>query len=235
MSQNCAIEAPGESREKRAGKSASDPSGLSWQSWVGINAANFFLAEVTGVTMPFVNDYLKRKDWAPFAIGLATALAGLGVFLMQTPAGFVTDRVRCRRLLLAAASLLLGACYALLPFVPATQLWVDPLLFVSGVGQAFFLPLLGAIALGLVGHAGLGRMMGVNQGFNHAGNLAAALIALVLVSLAGLSSVFLAVFVVSVVASASVFLIRTDELDETRAGGSPATARAKTRTSGFSN
>ena len=72
--------------------------------------------------------------------------------------------------------------------MPAKQVWVNSLLFVSGVGQAFFLPLLGALALGLVGHAGLGRMMGVNQGFNHAGNLAAALSALVLVTLAGLRS-----------------------------------------------
>ena len=56
--------------------------------------------------------------------------------------------------------------------------WVDPLLFVAGIGQAFFLPLLGALALGLVGHAALNRTMGHNQGWNHAGNLAAALLAM---------------------------------------------------------
>ncbi|OWK35605.1 MFS transporter [Fimbriiglobus ruber] len=194
-------------------------SGLSWRSWAGINLANFFLAEVTGVTLPFITTYLKEQNWQPLTIGLATAAAGLGVFLAQTPAGIVTDRIPSRRLLLAVASVLLGVCYGILPLVPATAAWVDPLLFVSGCGQAFFLPLLGALALGLVGHAGLGRMMGVNQGFNHAGNLAAALVALALVSIGGVTSVFYAVLAVSVLSSASVFLIRTDELDETRAAG----------------
>ena len=34
---------------------------------------------------------------------------------------------------------------------------------------------MGALALGLVGHAALNRTIGVNQGWNHAGNIAAAL------------------------------------------------------------
>src|SRR5437879_3853197 len=80
---------------------------VSLQSRVGLNAANFFLAEVTGVFMPCMNDFLKTRHWRYDAIGLATALAGLGVFVMQTPAGFIVDRVPQRRALLAGASLLL--------------------------------------------------------------------------------------------------------------------------------
>jgi hypothetical protein len=53
--------------------------------------------------------------------------------------------------MLAGASILLGACYGLLPLVPSHPGWVDSLLFVAGTGQAFFLPLLGTLALGLVG------------------------------------------------------------------------------------
>src|SRR5881275_356184 len=89
------------------------------QSWVGINAVNFFLAEVTGVTLPFVSGYLKEHNWEPLPLNLVLAGAGLGVFLAQTPAGVLTDRIRSRRALLAGASLLLGACYGLLPLVPA--------------------------------------------------------------------------------------------------------------------
>lgn len=191
----------------------------SLQSRVGLNAANFFLAEVTGVVLPFLNDFLKTRNWHYDAIGLATALAGLGVFVMQTPAGFIVDRVRHRRLLLAGASLLLGICYGLVAVVPARGWLIDPLLFVAGAGHAFFAPLLGALALGLVGHAALNRTMGMNQGWNHAGNLAAALSAMVLVSCLSVSAVFCAVTVVSVLAAGSVFLIRPDELDERRASG----------------
>src|SRR4030081_2327040 len=90
---------------------------VSLQSRIGLNAANFFLAEVTGVVMPFLSAILQSRQWRYDAIGLATALAGLGVFLMQTPAGFIVDRVFRRRTLLAGASLLLGVCYGLMSFV----------------------------------------------------------------------------------------------------------------------
>jgi MFS family permease len=189
------------------------------RSRIGLNAANFFLAEVTGVVMPFLNDFLQSRRWRYDAIGLATALAGLGVFVMQTPAGFIVDRVSRRRTLLAGASLVLGVCYGLVSLVPARWWLLDPLLFVAGAGQAFFTPLLGALALGLVGHAALSRTMGMNQGWNHAGNIAAALTAMALVSWFNLSSVFYAVTAVSVLAAASVYLIRPDELDERRASG----------------
>src|SRR5271156_2806606 len=192
---------------------------VSMQSRMGLNAANFFLAEITGVVMPFLGAYLQGRQWSATAIGIAIALAGLGVFLMQTPAGVIVDHVRQRRTLLAGASILLGVCYGLLPLVPAPRDqpgWVDSLLFVAGTGQAFFLPLLGALALGLVGHAALNRTMGNNQGWNHAGNLAAALLAMGLVSLFGVTAVFYAVPIVSVLAAGSVFFIRKEEVDEDR-------------------
>jgi MFS family permease len=201
------------------GTGATAPEIVSLRSRVGLNAANFFLAEITGVVMPFLGSYLEEQQWSETRIGIAIGLAGLGVFLVQTPAGMITDWVRQRRTLLGAASILLGVCYGLLPLVPPQPLWVDPLLFIAGAGQAFFLPLLGALALGLVGHAALNRMIGHNQGWNHAGNLAAAILAMGLVSLFGLTSVFYAVMAVSTLAAGSVFLIRENEIDERRASG----------------
>lgn len=191
----------------------------SLQSTVGLNAANFFLAEVTGVVLPFLSEFLHAKGWRYDSIGTAVAVAGLGVFLMQSPAGAIVDRVSSRRLLLAGSSLLLGVCYGLLPLAPDSAWAVYTLLFLGGAGQAFFAPLLGALALGLAGHAGLNRMMGVNQGWNHAGNIAAAVSAMFLVGRAGAAGIFYAVGVVAVLAAASVFLIRPSELDERRASG----------------
>ena len=115
---------------------------VSRQSLLGLNAANFFLAEITGVVMPFLGAYLKMRHWSETAIGLAISIAGLGVFLMQTPAGIIVDKMRRRRTLLASSSILLGVCYGLLPLVPTHTSWIDPLLFIAGMGQAFFLPLL---------------------------------------------------------------------------------------------
>src|SRR5579885_2401592 len=93
------------------------PAGVSRRSLVGLNAANFFLAEVLGVVLPFLGKYLKGQGWSETALGVAISVAGLGVFVMQTPAGLIVDRVRRRRALLAGASLVVGACFGLVPLV----------------------------------------------------------------------------------------------------------------------
>lgn len=204
---------------QRAALAAPAPGQASARSRWGLNLANFFLAEVIGVVMPFLAKFLDARGWQPGAIGTAAAVAGLGVLLMQTPAGFLIDRIRARRVLLAAASLLLGVCYGALPLVPVAWVAIDALLLLGGAGQAFFAPLLGALALALVGHADLNRTMGTNQGWNHAGNVAAAMSAMLLVPWFGTDGVFYAVFVVSLLAAGSVFLLRRRELDEVRATG----------------
>jgi MFS family permease len=186
---------------------------------IGLNAANFFLAELTGVVMPFLAKFLAERQWRDDTIQYAAAACGLGVFLAQTPAGVITDRVRNRRGLLAAASLVVGVAFGILPLVPAEWWVIDPLVFIGGVGQSFFVPVLGALALGLAGHAGLHRLMGENQGWNHAGNIAAAVTAMLVASFLGLSAVFFTVAVVSAFASASVFLIRGQDLKAE--GGQP--------------
>jgi MFS family permease len=61
--------------------------------------------------------------------------------------------------------------------------------------------------------------MGVNQSWNHAGNLAAALLAMGLVTLFGIRAVFFAVPVVSLLAAGAVGLIRPKEIDEAGASG----------------
>jgi MFS family permease len=192
---------------------------LSPRSRLGLNAANFFLAEVCGVVVPFLSKYLSERGWTDGSVGMAMALGGLGVFLMQTPAGFLVDRIRQRRALLAGASLTLGLCYGLLPLLPARGILLNPLLFLAGMSHSFFAPLLGALALGLAGHVGLNRLMGANQGWNHAGNLTAALVAIVLVAWLPVASIFYAVAAVSVLAAASVFAIRAEDVNEELACG----------------
>jgi MFS family permease len=175
-------------------------------------AANFFLAELTGVVIPFLAKLLADRGWRDDSIQYAAAACGLGVFLAQTPAGLLADRFRNRRGLLAVASLVVGLCFGTFPLVPADWRIVDALMFTGGAAQAFFVPLLGALALGLAGHAGLHRIMGENQGWNHAGNIAAAVIAMLVAGWLGLPAVFYTVGVVSVLAAASVFAIRGADL-----------------------
>jgi MFS family permease len=189
------------------------------KSLAGLNAANFFQAEMVGVVMPVLNALLRESHWRYDAIGMATAAAGLGTLIFQTPAGWITDRVSCRRFLFAAMAIVTGACLALIPVIPRGYVWIDSLLFVSGAVQSFFAPLLGALALALAGHKRLNRTMGANQGWNHAGNIFAALLAMGVVSALGLNALFYSVAACSLLAAGSVLLIRERDLDERVATG----------------
>jgi MFS family permease len=191
----------------------------SLRSRFGLNAANFFQAEMLGVVIPFLNDFLKNAHWRYDSIGVATAGAGLGVLLFNTPAGLLVDRTRYRRTLFAIASLLTGLLIAALPLVPARVWLITTLLFLAGAAQSVFVPLLGALALGLVGYKRLNSVIGTNQSCNHAGNIVAALSSLVLVSRFGLPSIFYSVAVGAVLAAFSVCMIRGNELDEKLASG----------------
>ncbi|HWE07298.1 MAG TPA: hypothetical protein VG274_11355, partial [Rhizomicrobium sp.] len=65
----------------------------------------------------------------------------------------------------------------------------------------------------------LNRVMGANQSWNYAGNIAAALAGMVLVSALGLESVFYSVGACALLAAVSVVLIRERDLDERVATG----------------
>ena len=163
------------------------------RSYFGLNAINFFQAEMVGVILPILGVLLKEHGWRYDSIGLATGAAGLGTLVMQTPAGILSDRVSSRRLLFAANALVTGVCFAFLPLVAGREKVVDGLLILSGAAQSFFAPLLGALALALVGPELLNKTAGTNQGWNHAGNIVAAISAMALVHFLGVSSVFYSV------------------------------------------
>jgi MFS family permease len=189
------------------------------RSRFGLNAANFFQAEAVGVVLPILNTFLREARWRYDQIGLATALLGLGTLLFQTPAGILVDRIKSGRLLFFIASIAVGICFGVIPFVPHTALWIDTLLFLSGAAQSIFIPVLGALALALVGYKALNRTLGENQGWNHAGNIVAALLAFVAVRYFGSASIFFSVAIASLVGAFSVYWMRKQELDEDIASG----------------
>lgn len=204
--------------QNRPGETTREPRS-SLQSRIGLNAINFFQAEAVGVVLPVLNTFLREAHWRYDQIGLATALMGFGTLLFQTPAGVLTDRVHSRRALFFAASIMVGVSLGLIPFVPRIAPVVDPLLFVAGVVQTIFGPVLAALALALVGYHRLSRMLGENQGWNHAGNIAAALVAYATIRFYGSASIFYSVATSSVLAALAVVLIRRSELDENIGSG----------------
>jgi len=212
-------------------------SGPSPRSRFGLNAANFFQAEAVGVVMPVLNGYLRSSGWTYGSIGVATAVAGLGSLLFQTPAGRLTDQINSRRALFAITCLVVGMCFVLLPAAAHSAPGIFGLLFCAGAAQTVFAPVLAALALSLVGHARLNATIGSNQSWNHAGNIVAAVGGILVVAHFGLSGVFYAVGISSALAAASVLVIRPSDLNpylatgrtDNRADGIPATTLLRQR------
>ncbi|HEV8060017.1 MAG TPA: MFS transporter [Gemmataceae bacterium] len=189
------------------------------QSWVGLCATSFFLAEMHGVTMPFVNAYLIDQGWRYDAIGTVAALTGLVSLLMNSPSGLLVDHVHHRQALMAGGAILIGCCFGLFPLVPASYVWIGTLLVAAAVVNPLFGPLNSALTLGLVGHNRLSRALGITQGWDHAGNILAALTAMALVRFYPVTSIFYSVAVASALSACAALLIRTSELNDRRAGG----------------
>ena len=140
----------------------------------GLDALNFFLADVRDGLGPYLAVYLLDvHHWDPAATGLTLAIGGIAGLLAQTPAGALVDQVRAKRGLVAGAAILVTAACLLIPLRPEFRL-VTLATAASGAAAALFAPAIAAIALGLVGRAAFTRRTGRNEAFNHAGNAFAA-------------------------------------------------------------
>src|SRR5579885_3182088 len=144
-----------------------------------LDALNVFLADVRDGLGPYLAIYLTMRHWDPGRIGIAMSAMGIAAVAAQTPAGALIDRTRHKRLAIAAAAAAVGVgaiAMVLRPTFP-TILAAQVLM---GASSAIFGPAIAAVTLGLVGHAGLSRRTGRNEAFNHAGNVAAAVLAMVI-------------------------------------------------------
>jgi MFS family permease len=171
------------------------------------------------VVMPVLNGLLRASGWQYDAIGLATAMGGLGTLLFQTPAGLLTDRINSRRALFAFACVVVGGCFMFLPAAVHSFPLILGMQFAAGAFGSFFGPVLAALALSLVGHARLNGVIGSNQSWNHAGNIVAAAAGIAVVARFGLPGVFYAVGAASALAAASMLLVRPGDLDPDLATG----------------
>ncbi len=199
--------------------SPSAASDISWRSWMGLCASFFFLAEIHGVTMPFVQVYLREHHWSYERIGIIITISSLCGFLSQLPGGLVIDSIRHHRLFLAAGVLIIGTCYGLLGELPANEIWVAVVLIIAAIPLPLLGPLTNALTIGIIGVDRINRAMGINQAWNHAGNIAAAASAMILLTFYPLKVVFLVVSISSLCTLLAVSCIRSSEISLTRLRG----------------
>ena len=183
-----------------------------------MEATNFFLADVQTGLGPFVAAYLASTGWKAGAVGHALTLAGIVTVILQTPAGWIVDTVRRKRLLLIAATLILGLGALLLTVSNAPSFVYTSQILIGGTGP-FLGPTLAAITMGIVGVAAFDRQFGRNQGFNSAGNLFAAAVIAVVSHFFGNRAIFYAAAVLIIPTIISTLLIRKEDIDPELARG----------------
>ncbi len=193
--------------------------GPSARSLRGLDGINFLMADVRDGVGPYLAVFLKgSQHWDSGAIGLAMAASSIAAAICQVPAGLLVDGARAKRLLVALSGLIVAAgCLLIvvfphLPTVLAAQVML-------GAASAVIPPAIAAMTLGLVGRRRLDARVSRNEGFNHAGNLLAAILAGTLGKYLGYQWIFFLVCGFAVASAVIVTYINPQEIDHDLARG----------------
>jgi MFS family permease len=185
----------------------------------GLDAANFFLADVRDGLGPYLAIYLLTiQRWDEASIGIVMSIATAAGLLAQTPAGALVDTVRAKRVIVAIAALVVTIASLILPWLsdfPAVAISQAT----AHAAAAILGPGLAAITLGIAGHEAFTRRIGRNESFNHAGNAFAAGVAGVAAYGLGPSAVFYLLAANSVASLVSVLAIPARAIDHDLARG----------------
>jgi MFS family permease len=191
-----------------------------------LDALNFLLADVRGALGPYLNVFLiTQQGWTQSSVGLMTTISGLLGLVAQTPAGAAIDATNAKRAVvviaitvLALASIVIFARPTFGPVLAANSV-------MAVVGDVFG-PAIAALTLGLFPSKELAGRMGRNSAFDHAGNVAIAVVAGVTGWMFGQKSVFLLVPIFGALAAVTVLSIPAKAIDHRRARGSDSEASA---------
>ncbi len=180
---------------------------------------NFFLADVQSGLGPFLAIFLITSEhWNAADIGLVMTISGIATLVAQTPAGALIDATRRKRLAIMIAAGVIAIAAFMVTLAPTFGLVAGAQVLLGG-SAAIFPPATAAIALGLVGPRLFTHRMGRMQGFNHAGNVVAALVAGALGYLITTAAVFWVVSVLGVLAIIATTFIKPDEINHKVARG----------------
>ncbi len=180
---------------------------------------NFFLADVQTGIGPFLAIYLTAtRHWDPARVGVVVAAAGIATVAAQAPAGALIDASHYKRWLVAAGGVAVGlGCIATVRvhgMVPEIAIQI-----LIGLADAIFPTVIAAISLGLVGKQYLPRRIGRNEGFNHAGNVAFALLAGLIGAMVSQDWIFYASAIAAIGSISAALLIRESDIDHAAARG----------------
>lgn len=177
------------------------------------------MADVRDGVGPYLSIYLKgAQQWDAGAIGLAMGASSIAAAICQIPAGLLVDAARAKRLLIAVSGLTVGLGCMMIVLFP--HVWsVIAAQAMLGAAAAIIPPAIAALSLGLVGRRRLDARISRNEGFNHGGNLIAAILAGTLGQSLGYHWIFYLVCAFAVASAVVITLIKPAEIDHELARG----------------
>lgn len=194
------------------------PSHTQARSLQWLSGVNFFLADVRDGLGPFLGVFLLSHGWRADDIGYLMTAAGLAGMLATTPMGAWVDASRRKRGLLAGATIVLIASNLALWAWPVASVAASTQILAAIVG-ALFGPAIMGLTLGIAGPRGLPRQLGLNEAWNHAGNVVAAALAGLAGYRWGLSAVFVLMVLMPLGAFVCLYRIRPQDIDHDVARG----------------
>jgi MFS family permease len=182
-----------------------------------LDASNFLLADVRGALGPYLNVFLvTQQHWSQTEVGLVTTIGGLLGLAVQTPIGAAIGDTRAKRGAIVLALAVLGIGASIIFAWPTFWPVVIANSLMAIVGDVFG-PAIAALTLGLYARKRLARRMGRNSAFDHAGNVAIAVLAAAVGYAFSQRAVFLLVPVFAVLAGFAVLSIPAEAIDLDRA------------------
>jgi MFS family permease len=219
-------------------KSKTMPSAERWENRqafypISLDALNFLLADVRGALGPFLNVFLVTQEhWSQSSVGLVTAIGGWLALAAQTPIGAAIDSSRAKRGLIVVALGVLAVGAVVIYLLPTFWSVLLANAGMSLVGDVFG-PTIAALTLGLYARNRLARRLGRNSAFDHAGNVAIAVVAGFIGWLFSQRAVFLLVPVFSVIAAFATLSIPASAIDHERARGAATGDQGIDQAKGF--
>ena len=203
----------------------------------GLDALNFFLADVRDGLGPYLAIYLiavrgPNEGWNEATAGLVMTIAGIAGLIAQTPAGALIDRTRQKRMIVIAGAVAVTLSCLALPFV-STFYVVVATQSVAAIAGAIFAPAIAAITLGVVGPKAFARRVGRNEGFNHAGNAVSAAIAAGSAFLLGPYVVFWLMAGLAALSIGAMLMVPAGAIDDDLARGMDGKSRDEAAPSGL--
>jgi MFS family permease len=190
------------------------------------------MADMQAGIGPFLGVFLLAHGWQAGLIGTVMSMGGIAGMVMTAPAGALIDDTSYKRLFVIVPGLCTVLASAII-LLSQQFLLVSVSQVASAVAGAAIGPAVNGITLGIVRQIGFNRQTGINQAFNHAGNVVGAALSGFLGAWFGMSAVFWLAAVFAVLSIVSAALIPADAIDHRAARGIKHVSGQEDHASGF--